>query len=607
MSSMTASALSLDGSSLHHRLFSAHRGNALRRGAASRQLADVLRPRVAVSAGRKGSHRSAVAVRASSRLTVSAAVSTASSSPVVVADSLLAWLSSAGLPPQPVKVAPSDSLPSGVAFVASRDISPGEAAFSVPENFCVTSLDVANHPVVAPLSAASAAVPIPDPAVMSFPTVSLFTSPASAPEIAGLAWWLLYECHQGEASAWHPFLCAAFPELMGQQKGSSAGSSSSSGKASGSASQVFSGGALPVQVASPLLWTAEQRQWLKGTSIAAATEAAVAYLSAQHAAAKSVCLDADPASFPASQPSDPFSLSSVLLACALVSARAIWLPSAGLHALVPLAHYLPHSAASAAVDFDLQSSTLQLRATEPIKAGQPITRCFRPDCPPAQLLLSHALLPSSSPPPGSSPLSGDWLPLTVGLLPVDPLRGLKRSVLADAGLADPSSFPLFPDRFPRQLIAFMRLQRLADAAQLAGLSFVNDSALGEMNEYESLSVLLSMCTEGQTSFPQTLDDDQRLINILPSDYASEVTDGGGSKREVEIVREWLAAQVRVREKGIWAGTVAAVRRRLAPIRGLPSKQGMADPNAEIKEMFGAMEVGLAAPMKLLGGLFNKKQ
>ena len=36
-------------------------------------------------------------------------------------------------------------------------------------------------------------------------------------------------------------------------------------------------------------------------------------------------------------------------------------------------------------------------------------------------------------------------------------------------------------------------------------------------------------------------------------------------------------------------TTNAVRRRLAPIRGIPTKQGMEDPNADLLEIFDAIE------------------
>jgi histone-lysine N-methyltransferase SETD3 len=49
----------------------------------------------------------------------------------------------------------------------------------------------------------------------------------------------------------------------------------------------------------------------------------------------------------------------------------------------------------------------------------------------------------------------------------------------------------------------------------------------------------------------------------------------------------------------------AVRRKLAPIRGIPTKTGgMVDPNSDLKEMFELMESIPTAPKKLLDGFLG---
>jgi hypothetical protein len=50
-----------------------------------------------------------------------------------------------------------------------------------------------------------------------------------------------------------------------------------------------------------------------------------------------------------------------------------------------------------------------------------------------------------------------------------------------------------------------------------------------------------------------------------------------------------AAKLRLQEKRLINATTTAVRRRLAPIRGIPTKQGMEDPNADLLEIFDAIE------------------
>ncbi len=70
-----------------------------------------------------------------------------------------------------------------------------------------------------------------------------------------------------------------------------------------------------------------------------------------------------------------------------------------------------------------------------------------------------------------------------------------------------------------------------------------------------------------------------------------------------VGRPRLAARLRSSEMRILSATMDAVRRRLAPIRGIPTKSGgMTDPNADIAEMFDFIEDLPRKPGKLLAGL-----
>lgn len=65
-------------------------------------------------------------------------------------------------------------------------------------------------------------------------------------------------------------------------------------------------------------------------------------------------------------------------------------------------------------------------------------------------------------------------------------------------------------------------------------------------------------------------------------------------------RERLAIRLRLCEKQILSQTMDAVRRRLAPIRGIPIKSGgMADPNADLKEVFDFIDDLPNKPKKFL--------
>ena len=65
--------------------------------------------------------------------------------------------------------------------------------------------------------------------------------------------------------------------------------------------------------------------------------------------------------------------------------------------------------------------------------------------------------------------------------------------------------------------------------------------------------------------------------------------GDGAATHIATPRARTAAQLRLQEKRLINATTTAVRRRLAPIRGIPTKQGMEDPNADLIEIFDAIE------------------
>lgn len=65
----------------------------------------------------------------------------------------------------------------------------------------------------------------------------------------------------------------------------------------------------------------------------------------------------------------------------------------------------------------------------------------------------------------------------------------------------------------------------------------------------------------------------------------------------------LAARLRMAEKTILTQFMDAVRRKLAPVRGIPTKSGqMQDPNSDLKEIFDAIEAIPQAPAKLFDGI-----
>jgi protein-histidine N-methyltransferase len=66
------------------------------------------------------------------------------------------------------------------------------------------------------------------------------------------------------------------------------------------------------------------------------------------------------------------------------------------------------------------------------------------------------------------------------------------------------------------------------------------------------------------------------------------------------VRQRLAIMQRLSEKDILQSTTDAIRARLAPIRGIPTKKGkLEDPNQDLLDIFETVEKG---PQKLVSSI-----
>jgi histone-lysine N-methyltransferase SETD3 len=180
----------------------------------------------------------------------------------------------------------------------------------------------------------------------------------------------------------------------------------------------------------------------------------------------------------------------------------------------------------------------------------------------------------------------DCLTVAVGLVPTDRLRAAKLSILEAVGMADGMEFPITAAAMPLQLLSYLRLARVADPAALASVSFDADTVISPANEYEVLQLLLGECKERLTAYSGSAEDDAKLL-----------------QNPALAPRARVAAQLRAGEKAILQVTLDAVRRRLAPIRGVPTKDGgLRDANADLVEIFDAWASVPAAPKKAIDGL-----
>ncbi|KAJ9518692.1 hypothetical protein QJQ45_018734 [Haematococcus lacustris] len=451
-----------------------------------------------------------------------------------------------------------------VGFVSLSDAAAGAAVLSVPEDVAITHLDAEKHELVGQVASEQS-------------------------QLVALTLWLLAERAKGSSSSWHAFLST-----------------------------------LPSRTWSPLLWDTEQLQTLlAGSPIQSEAIARKAALLQQWQTLQDTVFCCDTQRFPASV----FGQEQFMQAFSVVLAHAIYLPSASCFALLPLASLLSRtgSETGCSLDYDPELKAVVLKSGKALRSGVEI-QLYDPR-PNGELLLATGSVPTSNPADflswpaallkvqahiarqaqegfgfaaafqaeGEGSRCSSTGPNPVVFAQADRYFQMKTQILEELGFSNEEQFPVFADRFPQQLLAYLRLSRVADPALFAKaevntsiVSFEQDVVLSQLNEYEILQIMMGDCRERLQAYSYSLEEDIKLAQ--QRDLSPE---------------ELLACKLRLSEKRIISSTMDAVRRRLAPVRGIPSKSGaMQDPNSDLKEIFDAIESIPTAPLKLVEGLMS---
>ena len=419
------------------------------------------------------------------------------------------------------------------------DVRAGEPLVEIPQNLAVTSVDVAESPIVAGLAAGRG-------------------------ELVGLALWLCHERAKGGLSDWAPYV-ATLPDAGPDH---------------------------------PLMWPPEAiAELLKGSQVQAQAASRAADAKEEYAAIRAA-IAADPANYPA----DAYAFlteAAFLDALATVLARAVWLNAANCYAMVPLVDLLPLvgapppgvspamaaggpaagmqglAAAAGVVDYDAATECVAVvsandaRQTAPVVCVDPLGRNS------GELFLNTGVMGDSH--------CGDYLNFTATTVQTDRLFEAKRQILEGMGMsATEQAFPVFEDRMPLQLLAYMRFSRVQEPSELMTVSFEEDRIVSPMNEYEVLQLLMGDAREMLAEYESSSEEYELL----------QLKEKGLSERAR------TAARLRLAEKRLINATTTAVRKRLAPIRGIPTKQGLEDPNADLLEIFETIENLPNAPKRM---------
>jgi histone-lysine N-methyltransferase SETD3 len=493
-----------------------------------------------------------------------------------------------------------------VGLVATADVREGDVLLAVPEALAATAAgDAGESAAVAEFLSAAAGGSDGDDA----PAVS---------ELVALALWVMAE------------RAAADNDVNG---------STSDPKQQQQRDALLS--ALPRATLSPVLWPEDERgDLLRGSPVLEEARGRERVLREQWAAMSGGAAGSINNTI-ARQGEDAF-----LRAFCAVVASAAYLPSAGCFALVPVvsstAVRRTCAGTGALVDYEpsVGSSGCAVLRCGPggggVRAGQEVT--LEDGRPNGEFLLATGGLPgedafvargggggNNSKP--SSPAAAaiaaarvdnpqDCLLFPATLLAADRLYAQKAEILAAAGL-DPQgqAFPVRRDALPTQLLSYLRLARVQDVAQFARVSFDADVIVSQMNEYEVLQLLMGDCRERLGAYASTLEEECKLLQGQAQEMAQQAAqqakkagNNAGQQQEDQAqlliqeksARERLAARLRASEKAVLSATTDAVRRRLAPIRGIPTKSGgMQDPNADLREIFEALEGIPSAPARAL--------
>ena len=446
---------------------------------------------------------------------------------VAVARELVAWLTvEKGLADSSAKLV---TFGDGAVPTLVADVRAGEPLLEIPQNLAVTSVDVSDHPIVAGLAAGRG-------------------------ELVGLALWLCCERAKGSLSDWAPYV-----------------------------------NTLPTgcTVDHPLRWEeSEIRSLLKGSptceqAVGRAVDAREEYASIRAA----IAADAD------AYPADAYEFLTELAftdALATVLARAVWLNAANVYALVPLVDLLPvvgapppgvNPAAAAAdagargldaavgvVDYDAATECVAVVSANDARQTAPVVCADALGRNAGDLFLSTGRVNGAH--------VGDYLTFVTSTVMSDKLYAAKKQILEGMGYsADAQAFPVFADRMPLQLFAYMRFARVQEPSELMTVSFEEDRIVSPMNEYEILQLLMGDAREMLAEYENSSEEFE-LLQLKETNISE---------------RQMTAAKLRLGEKRLINATTTAVRKRLAPIRGIPTKQGLEDPNADLLEIFDAIE------------------
>lgn len=207
-------------------------------------------------------------------------------------------------------------------------------------------------------------------------------------------------------------------------------------------------------------------------------------------------------------PEHMFTIQMWQWAFTVIFSRAIFLQKVNTVALVPYADLLNHSP-FVSTYIDMQSEFLTgdkyvaLYTDRPYSKMDQVFVTYGPKSN-AELLVSYGFLVDRNP--------YDAVELSAFPSPDDPLYDQKVQYLAECGYDGPQAFPLYADRYPMELIEFLRYC-VCDEDMVRGGDFGN--FVSEQNEAAAATALIQACDDAIAAYPTTTEDDKALMSDRP--------------------------------------------------------------------------------------------
>lgn len=246
-------------------------------------------------------------------------------------------------------------------------------------------------------------------------------------------------------------------------------------------------------------WSEDELRLLEGSPTVAAAVSLRAKLREEFEEMERTLFSRNRAAFP----EDVFCIEAWEWAFAVLFSRAIFLRNEDAVALVPYADLINHSP-FVSTYIDMQSELLTGDKTVALYTDRPYGKMdqvfvtYGPKSN-AELLVSYGFLVERN--------QYDAVDLAAFPSKEDALYDKKIAFLASCGINGPVDFPLYGDRYPMELIEFLRFC-VCDEDQIGG-DFGN--YVSEENESAAAQALVDACAAAIKAYPQSADEDRALV------------------------------------------------------------------------------------------------